>query len=68
MVGAGGRPCSTQLSRNITPIVSRLLQEAAMTFPEALEGLFDALKQTAPVLVLLSTIAVLWWRSAHLAR
>jgi hypothetical protein len=30
-----------------------------MTFPEALEGLFDALKQTAPVLVLLSTIAVL---------
>jgi hypothetical protein len=37
-------------------------------FPEDLESLFDALKQTAPVLVLLSTIAVLWWRSEHLAR
>ena len=37
-----------------------------MIFPE--EAVFDALKQTAPVLVLLSIIAVLWWRSAHPAR
>ena len=36
-----------------------------MVSPEEVEALFDALKQTAPVLVLLSTIAVLWWRSAH---
>ena len=39
-----------------------------MIFPEGLSAWFDALKQTAPVLVLLSIIAVLWWRSTHLVR
>jgi hypothetical protein len=39
-----------------------------MIFPEGLGAWFDALMQTAPVLVLMSTIAVLWWRSTHLAR
>jgi hypothetical protein len=38
-----------------------------MIFPEGLGAWFDVLKQTAPVLVLMSTIAVLWWRSTHLA-
>jgi len=28
----------------------------------------DVLKQMAPVLVLLSTTAILWWRSARVAR
>ena len=37
-----------------------------MIFLDSVEASVDALKQTAPVLVLLSTIAVLWWRSAHL--
>ena len=39
-----------------------------MISPEGLDALLEALKQTAPVLVLLSVIAVLWWRSAHPAR
>ena len=39
-----------------------------MILPEGLGAWFDALKQTAPVLVLLSAIAVLWWRSTHLVR
>jgi hypothetical protein len=39
-----------------------------MIFPEELGAWLDALKQTAPVLVLLSIIAVLWWRSTHLIR
>ena len=30
--------------------------------------LLDVLKQMVPVLVLLSTTAILWWRSAHVAR
>jgi len=40
-------------------------QEVVVIFPEG--ALLDVLKQMAPVLVLLSTIAVMWWRSAHLA-
>jgi hypothetical protein len=43
-------------------------EEVVVIFPEGLEALLDVLKQMVPVLVLLSTIAVLWWRSAHLAR
>jgi len=39
-----------------------------MIFVEALDELLDVVKQMAPVLVLLSTAAILWWRSAHLAR
>jgi hypothetical protein len=32
------------------------------------DDLLDVLKQMAPVLVLLSTAAILWWRSGHLTR
>jgi hypothetical protein len=39
-----------------------------MIFVEGLDDLLDVLKQMAPVLVLLSTTAILWWRSAHVAR
>jgi hypothetical protein len=37
-------------------------------FVEGLDDLLDVLKQMAPVLVLLSTTAILWWRSAHVVR
>ena len=43
-------------------------QEVVVIFVEGLDDLLDALKQMAPVLVLLSTTAILWWRSAHVAR
>jgi hypothetical protein len=63
---SGVRAGGTQLSRNIARLRSPAApQETAMVSPEEVEALIDALKQTAPVLVLLSTIAVLWWRSAH---
>ena len=39
-----------------------------MIFVEGLDDLLDVLKQMAPVLVLLSTTVILWWRSAHVAR
>ena len=39
-----------------------------MIFVEGYNDLFDVLKQMAPVLVLLSTTAILWWRPAHVAR
>jgi hypothetical protein len=32
------------------------------------DDLLVVLKQMAPALVLLSTTAILWWRSAHMAR
>ena len=43
-------------------------QEVVVIFVEGLDDLLDVLKQMAPVLVLLSTTAILWWRSAHVAR
>ena len=36
-----------------------------MIFVEGLDDLLDVLKQMAPVLVLLSTTIMVWWRSAH---
>ena len=48
--------------------VRGLPQEVVVIFVEGLDDLLDVLKQMAPVLVLLSTTAILWWRSAHVAR
>ena len=45
-----------------------LPQEVVVIFVEGLDDLLDVLKQMAPVLVLLSTTAILWWRSAHVVR
>jgi len=48
--------------------VRGLPQEVVVIFVEGLDDLLDVLKQMAPVLVLLSTTAILWWRSAHVVR
>jgi hypothetical protein len=48
--------------------VRGLPKEVVVIFVEGLDDLLDVLNQMAPVLVLLSTTAILWWRSAHVAR
>jgi hypothetical protein len=59
----------TQSSRNMAGApFPGFHRRCVMIFVEGLDDLLDVLKQMAPVLVLLSTAAILWWRSAHLAR
>ena len=59
----------TQSSRNMAgALFAGFQQEVVVIFVEGLDDLLDVLKQMAPVLVLLSTTAILWWRSAHMAR
>ena len=59
----------TQSSRNMAgALFAGFQQEVVVIFVEGLDDLLDVLKQMAPVLVLLSTTAILWWRSAHVAR
>ena len=63
------RTRSRNHSRNMAgALFAGFQQEVVVIFVEGLDDLLDVLKQMAPVLVLLSTTAILWWRSAHVAR
>ena len=70
-LGASATAMRTR-SRNIAKhgrrTVRGLPQEVVVIFVEGFDDLLDVLKQMAPVLVLLSTTIILWWRSAHVAR
>jgi hypothetical protein len=69
-LGASGTANAvTQSSRNMTGApFAGFHRRCVMIFVEGLDDLLDVLKQMAPVLVLLSTTAILWWRSAHVVR